>query len=127
MQKTQKSKLYSVLKECDVHMSSKDKFVIDRGFLLHRVLWIRGKTFNETTTTYVSNIEKHFDSNCYIVFYGYEEIDFKRMGQQKRYTKCAPDIIIRGNKAITVSQELFLSNPTNKHQFIQLLCVKLCR
>ncbi len=58
MQKIRKSELYSILQECDVHLSSKDKFVIDGGFLLHCVLWTRGKTF-ETATTYVSYIEKH--------------------------------------------------------------------
>ncbi len=106
MRKTRKSELYSILQECDVHISSRDRFVIDGSFLLHHVLWTRrGKTFKETTTTYVSYIEKTL----------------------RWYTKCVPDIIIHGDNTITVSQELLLSNSNNKRQFIQLLCVKLWR
>ncbi len=80
------------------------------SFRLHCVLWTRGKTFNETTTTYVSYIERHFGSNWYIVFYGHEVVGLKSMEHQRRYTKCTPDIIIHANNAITVSRERFLSN-----------------
>ncbi len=123
MQKTKKSKLYSVLQDCDVYISSKDKFVIDGSFLLHRMLWTRGKTFNETTTTYVSHIERHFGSNCRNIFGGYKEKRLKSMEHRRQYTKCVPDIIIHRDNTITVSRELFLSNSKNKRQFIQLLCV----
>ncbi len=122
MQKTRKSELYSILQECDVLISSKDKFAIDGGFLLHLMLCTRGKTFNETITISVSFSERHFVSKCRIVFDGCEEVGLKMTEHQRRYTKCAPNIIIYGDNAITVIRELCLSNSNNKGQFIQLLC-----
>ncbi len=63
-------------------------------FPLHRMLRTRGTTFNETTTTSVSYIERNFGSNFLIVFDGYEEVGWKCMEHQRRYTKCVPNIII---------------------------------
>ncbi len=113
--------------ETFTHISSKEKFGNDWGFILRYVLWTRGETFNETTITYVFYIESHFVWNCHIILHGYEEVGLKSMQHQRRYTKCAPDKTIHGYNAITISQELFLSNSNNKRQFIHLLCVKLWR
>jgi len=43
-------------------------YVVDGGFLLHRVIWQINHTFEKILQLYVSYIEKHFGKKVSIVF-----------------------------------------------------------
>lgn len=121
MRKTRKSKLYSIFNSLDkveINLEN-DFFVIDGGFLLHCVVWT-GKTYDDICTTYVRYLKKHYPK-CHVVFDGYKEIALKSMEHQRRYMKSAPDIVVTGDKPVTVKQDLFLANSCNKTAFIQVL------
>ncbi len=89
MWKTRKSEPYPIWLECNVHLSSNDKFVIDGDFLLHHVMWTRGKTFNETATTYVFYIQRHFGSNCHTVLLLWRGTLEKHGALKSIYKMCA--------------------------------------
>lgn len=76
MWKTKKSVLYDSFKSLTPEQEREIDFtdgiyVIDGGFLLHRVVWHQNETFEAICTSYVNYVINHFGSNCFIVFDGY--------------------------------------------------------
>ena len=47
------------------------KHVLDGGALLHKVRWVKGKTYAETFTLYAEYVKKNYGAACTIVFDGY--------------------------------------------------------
>ena len=46
--------------------------VLDGGALVHRVKWLKGATYREIATSYVSYVHQHYGPSC-IVFDGYKQ------------------------------------------------------
>ena len=99
-------------------------YVVDGGFLLHRVVWSVGQTYGEICIQYVSYIQKYYGENCTAVFDGYpddNEKGTKAAECMRRFKKCsAPEILL--NKDLkAAAQSKFLSNDKNKKRFICML------
>lgn len=106
-------------------------YVIDGGFLLHRVVWKIHEPFSEIVDSYVAYIKKYyFQGITYVVFDGYpEDLQVKstksaeRLRRAKRCT--APEVLFTESMTATMSQENFLSNSRNKGRLITMLKEKL--
>lgn len=123
--KTTKSEFYSIFSPSTVSEKLTDDYVIDGGYLLHRVVWPSGKKFNEITEIYKKYILRHFGSSIHVVFDGYSDITLKSMEHARWYQKSAPDVVVMEDNPFMAKQELFLANPKNKSNFTNLLCRKL--
>ena len=119
MRKTQKSALYQCLQPVDVEINSENvTYVIDGGFLLHRVIWQQNDTFLCVINRYVAYIQKHFGANVVVVFDGYDDNskNIKAMEQSRRTATVSGslEVIFDESMEVSVSQDKFLSNKCNK-------------
>ncbi|KMQ87541.1 hypothetical protein RF55_13145 [Lasius niger] len=72
MRKTKKSSFFDNFTPSQLQPDFENvTYVVDGGFLLHRVVWHQNETFDSICTTYVNYVQKHFGSNTIIVFDGY--------------------------------------------------------
>lgn len=89
-------------------------FVMDGGFLLHKVAWPDPVTFAQVCATYVA-YEQSF-SACDVAFDGYEAgpstKDEAHMRRCMRVT--STDIDIRGEVFVSCGRERLLNNERNK-------------
>lgn len=130
MRTTPKSELYKIFKTFILSESLLKTcvFVIDGGWLLHRVIWPHGKTYGEIFNVYLMYIFKHFGQSATIVFDGYdnEHVGTKSYERYRRREKnVAADVEISPEILVTVKQNKFLSNVANKMKFVQLLAAFL--
>ncbi|GBM26419.1 hypothetical protein AVEN_139371-1 [Araneus ventricosus] len=73
LRKTCKSVFYDLFSTAtDVHFTS-TCYVVDGGFLLHRVSWQEKESFSLILKKYVDFAKKHFNEGASIVFHGYPE------------------------------------------------------
>ncbi|GBL95807.1 hypothetical protein AVEN_728-1 [Araneus ventricosus] len=73
LRKTSKSVFYDLSStETDVHFTSAC-YVVNSGFLLHRVLWQAKESFSFILKKYVDYAKKHFNDRATIVFDDYPE------------------------------------------------------
>ncbi|KAL4100763.1 hypothetical protein QTP88_020794 [Uroleucon formosanum] len=123
--KTKKSILYDFIQSSNLESFTLGNalYVIDGGFLLHRVMWQLNLTFNQIFQLYLSYIRKHFGTNAVIVFDGYNEssTSTKNMERNRRVKNTSADILFDENMVPTVAQTSFLSNIRNKSRLIQML------
>lgn len=127
MRKTQKSTLYSVFTPCahvenDEHMY----YIIDGGFLLHRVHWSEGCTYNEILDAYVTYVLRHFQETT-VVFDGYNGEDTTKDAEQKRrYGEKVQqrEIFFNLSMKVTSTREKFLANKNNKTRLIEALKIR---
>ncbi|GBM02350.1 hypothetical protein AVEN_31259-1 [Araneus ventricosus] len=87
MRKTKKSSLFDSFNPIDIHPDFETaNYVIDGGFLLHRVLWHQNDSFLKICNKCVSNVQNNYDQNCVIVFDGYSsnQRNVKAMEQLRR-------------------------------------------
>jgi len=130
LRKTKKSSLYDILQPIPLESINitNAKYVIDGGFLLHRVIWQMRQTFELICESYITYVEKHFGTDVNIVFDGYENNakSIKSSERQRRrlHKKCS-DVFFESHMIVPVSKENFLSNDKNKMRFIELLKIKL--
>ncbi|GBP62239.1 hypothetical protein EVAR_44647_1 [Eumeta japonica] len=101
-------------------------FVIDGGFLLHKVIWDRNSSFKDITTKYVKYVQEHFGLSASIVFDGYSDDpdiagtkSWERLRRTKKHQ--STEVKFDKNAIPTLSQEKFLGNEKNKSNFIILL------
>ena len=94
MRKGTKSDLYDLFVSINESLNRGDEYVIDGGFLIHRLVWPKNKTYNEIAMAYVQYVDKHFGPQCDIVFDGYRNVGLKSAEHFRRYHKQAPDIVI---------------------------------
>lgn len=74
MRKTNKSTLFKCFKPIIYEMdTSNATYIIDGGFLLHRVIWHQDDTFQCIFNKYIAYLKKHFGSNVIVVFDGYND------------------------------------------------------
>lgn len=52
-------------------------FVIDGGFLLHRVVWPSNVKYGSIFYLYITYVKRHYGLNCIVVFDGYKNSNYK--------------------------------------------------
>ena len=73
MLKTQKSKWYKLFTLEEKTLDPRQcVYIIDAGYLLHKLVWPTGKTFGKVCAAYVRYVKAHFGGDCTVVFDGYE-------------------------------------------------------
>lgn len=130
--KNVKSKLYDSFEPIDPPVRESDNliYVIDGGFLLHKVGWHQKETFHDILTRYIDYLTRNYSKNCIVVFDGYPE------GGEGKYTKSAersrratlisaPEVVCATNMPSALPQDKFLSNQKNKLHLIGILTDRL--
>lgn len=125
MRKNVKSDLYAFF-EPDAEPTSTVNtiYVVDGGWLLHKVVWGINLTFHVIAKKYLDYIISNFGRNCVIIFDGYSyDLSTKNTERLRRLQRLrCPDIKVTANGKANVSQEKFLSNSSNKESLITLIC-----
>ncbi|GBL96093.1 hypothetical protein AVEN_104329-1 [Araneus ventricosus] len=126
--KTRKSVFYDLFSTTTVVHFTSACYVVDGGFLLHRVLWQAKESFSFILKKYVDYAKKHFNGGASIFFYSYPEDAEKstksveRIRRRKKHI--AGYVMFDESKSATMPQEKFLSNDKNKQRLINMLWVK---
>lgn len=123
LRKTTKSTLYKIFdKKCVPTNTPPDDtyFVIDGGYLIHKVVWQFPTTYEEIYKQFFKYIVYHYGKNSTIVFDSYDSnLTTKEQEQIRRYQKVScPDLHFSESTRTTVSQSTFFSNKINKQRFI---------
>jgi len=104
-------------------------FVIDGGFLLHRVLWDIPSTYSDICKMYVAHVVNKYSTHARptVVFDGYGNIPNTKDAEHARRISRGRslDIIIDEAMACSSKPSEFLANEKNKVQLIALLSKKL--
>ena len=97
--------------------------------LVHELisLWIRGKTLCAIADNYVSYLTRITRGTCEIIVVmdGYLGISAKGHTQRKRNPTQSLDFVVQNDTVLDVSAIVFLSNPSNKQGFVDLLSEKI--
>ena len=96
--------------------------MIDRGYLLQKVIWDKFLTYNEIIKRYINYVQLKYEK-C-IVFYGYREgPSTKDHEHGRRLMKViSRDVCVNLERDFSsTSQKVFLCNTRNKQCFIDLL------
>lgn len=114
MRKTKKSSLYEAFSPlCDT-VTGDTVYVVDGGFLIHRVVWHQREIFSTILDRYVEYVKKHYKDTAIIVFDGYpENVEDKgtKGAERARRMSCATRAtIFDESMPATTSQNKFLSN-----------------
>ena len=95
--------------------------MLDGGALLQRIPWQHGSTFGAILDTYVGFVLQNFAQGI-ITFNGYESFSTKDMTHKHRSKgKKSVSVVFALEMKLTVTKDVFLSNPSNKQRFIQVL------
>lgn len=127
LRKTTKSTLYKIFDKLHPPLLQKPDsithYVIDGGHLLHKVVWQNPAIFSDLFSQYYNYITYHYGKNVTVVFDGYEEIQTKIVEQNRRSAgkKMVPIVSFSNLSAVKVPKADFLSNNTNKSNFIRAL------
>ncbi|GBN51515.1 hypothetical protein AVEN_57146-1 [Araneus ventricosus] len=128
LRKTCMSVFYDLFSTTTVVHFTSAFYMVDGGFLLHRVLWQAKESFSFILKKYVDYAKKHFNEGASIVFYGYPEDAEKgtKSVERIRRTKkhIASYVMFDESMSTTMFQEKFLLNDKNKQKLINMLCVK---
>lgn len=103
-------------------------YVIDGGFLSHRVVWGSNLKYRNILEAYIIYIKKYYGSNCVVVFdrYTNSDIIIKSLERRRRQNSTkSTEILKEETMDVIVSQESFLSNDKNKLRLISMLKEKL--
>ncbi|KYN10882.1 hypothetical protein ALC57_16982 [Trachymyrmex cornetzi] len=128
MRKNTKSDFYDLFISLTENPVFKNTFyVIDGGFLLHKVVWPKNSTYFEIFTCYVNYIKRNYveNLNCIVVFDGYSNSFGTKNSERLRRLHDAFSTEIKITDIHTcppTNQKTFLLNSNNKTQFISLLC-----
>ena len=102
------------------------RFVLDGGSLIQRLPWQKNTTFQHIIDLYAHHIEKKYNKSVTIIFDGYpNKPTIKDQTHQRRKSGTSADIKMALKNELITSKESFLSNMSNKRQFIELLVEKL--
>lgn len=104
MRKTAKSLLYKAFfPATDNDFEANKVYIIDGGYLLHRVVWSRNETFASIWTCYVNYEQRHYQSNAVVVFDGYPtSADEKDTKTAERHKKNTADVLFDESMSPTV-------------------------
>lgn len=130
MRKTQKSSIYDCFKCVNIEIENTNTiYIIDRGYILHRVEWDWEETFDAIFEKYIYYLHRHFGYNIIIIFDGYTDYknNIKGAEQNRRNTKISPcsDVLFDQFMTVPTNQQQFLANTHNKSRFISMLSEKL--
>ncbi|GBN10781.1 hypothetical protein AVEN_179292-1 [Araneus ventricosus] len=74
MRKDTKSSFYKAFKPCTRDFNAESSvYIIDGGYLLHRVICKRDSTFSSICDNYVTYVCTKYKSTALVIFYGYPE------------------------------------------------------
>ena len=74
MPKTQKSTIYNCFEKVNTDINNTNAtYIIDGGYLLHRVVWDSEETFNVFLDKYVQYVRRHFGDRVTVVFDSYDD------------------------------------------------------
>ncbi|XP_044579087.1 uncharacterized protein LOC123261518 [Cotesia glomerata] len=126
MRKTQKSTIYDCFEKVNIDINNTNAtYIIDGGYLLHRVVWDSEETFNVILDKYVQYVRRHFGPRVTVVFDGYDDCtrNIKAAEQRRRTlaTSSSSDILFDELMTVPTSQQKFLTNTHNKSRFISML------
>ncbi|CAG9769757.1 unnamed protein product [Ceutorhynchus assimilis] len=97
-------------------------YVIDGGFLLHKVSWQKPASYNDIFLQYVNYVIHNYNKDCVIVFDGYtKEVISTKESLQRCRSKGSIEISIHAQASVIIPQVDFLKNSQNKTQFINIL------
>jgi hypothetical protein len=105
-------------------------FVLDGGFILHKIPWPRCLKFGEIINFIVQRVLQYgFPQKITVVFDGYNnELSTKSAAHSRRYAKHhTKDFILTPDALLPCTQSDFLSTNQNKKQIIDLLSLALCK
>lgn len=126
MRESNKSELYKSLQSTKFVKPdpSEYNYVIDGGFLLHKVTWRKDGTFQKVFEDYSAYVCNHYSANATIVFDGYN-IDNFGVKSYERYrrvrNKISPEVKFTEDMPIPRNKDFFLSNLRNKSRFVEYL------
>ena len=129
MRKTNKALLIQYLFGKDFQFTqstvSSEIKVIDGGSLLRKIYWKEGLCFKDivdSCSTYLTS--QH--GQAVIVFDGYNNIPTpKDHEHERRVVSMCPNFSVESNMKVTVSQQVFMGNSSNKGKLINLMTPKL--
>ena len=94
------------------------QYVLDGGALLHRIPWNKGSTFSEIFKTYSDYVLNKY-GEAIVVFDGYEVASTKDLTHMRRSKgKSGPIVSFTPDMKLSGTKDLFLSNKTNKQNFV---------
>ena len=74
MRKTKKSMMYDAFAPLsDIGIFGDTVYVIDGGFLIHRIVWQKGEIFLPVLNGPTGDVKKHYKRNAIVVFDGEPE------------------------------------------------------
>jgi len=125
MRKTAKSVLAREITknvvETEIHLSA-TSFVIDGGWLLHKVKWQAGGIYADVLRQYVQYVSRNYGRNAVIVFDGYGNGPSTKYHEHDiRASKCAPDVAFNDHLPSYSNQAAFLANENNKKVLVDHL------
>jgi hypothetical protein len=101
-------------------------YVVDGGWLLHRVKWQQFGTFGDLFKQYIRYVHAHYGTRVTVVFDGYcNGPTIKDHEHSKRAVRAAPDVSVDDNTPVYNNQSAFLANEENKNVFVTLLVAHL--
>ncbi|CAH2086035.1 unnamed protein product [Euphydryas editha] len=119
MRKTTKATLYDNMMPVVIDLDENNvTYIIDGGFLLHRVVWSKDDTFSIILNKYIKYLQTHYGSAIVVVFDGYSDYskNIKALEQQRRTAALSKsyEVCFDETMVVPISQENFLSNRSNK-------------
>ena len=131
MRKSSKAKLGQALKKkttMSTYNLDQSFHVLDGGALLHKVKWIKDRSYQSILEQYTKYVRMKYGRSC-IVFDGYDNGPYVKDHEHKRRTgKTSAFVNLENLDMIpTFNQEVFLKNDENKSQFISFLSNELRR
>lgn len=106
------------------------RYVVDGGWLLHVVTWVRPGTYADICNAYVTFLKRRYDPGLTtIVFDGYDgPPSTKAMEQRRRSSwKTSANVVVNSEDFVTTPRDNFLGNNCNKSRLINLLKTYLQR
>lgn len=101
--------------------------ICDGGALVNRVKWPRKCKISQVLNNYVTYIDNILEKKASkynkvtIVFDGYLEKSTKDHTHKQRYPVASMEMVLRVDSDLQCDKDIFLSNPINKQNFIDLL------
>lgn len=96
-------------------------YVLDGGALLHRLPWPRNLTYADVCLLYVEYVKRRYN-RATIVFDGYSDgPSTKDCTHERRSGVHSPTVNFKRDMVMKLKKDEFLSNPSNKQNFILLL------
>ncbi|KAJ8678207.1 hypothetical protein QAD02_013994 [Eretmocerus hayati] len=106
------------------------KYVVDGGFLLHRVVWSCNELVDDILKKYVTYVALNYSQGSIIVFDGYPTVlearHIKSLERARRVNQNqSREVQIKKGLPIPIAKDLFLKNEKNKNRLIRMIMSEL--